>query len=497
MAVEMAITPPTRSHDAANRELLARVRPVDWRNPEPKPIYDLVIVGSGPAGLAAANAAAASGISIALVEQNRLGGVSLNTGSIPSKAVLGSARAFSAMRNAEDFGAVFPSGPRVDFKAVMTRMRHIRTRVAEYHSVDRLCAAGVDVFFSSARFIAPNTLAAGDTRLNFRKALIATGARPSPGDIPGLAEIGYQTSETIFDIPSMPTRLAVIGGGPLGCEMAQAFCRLGSHVILLQNDPKFLPREERDAAELLSLALSRDGVETRLNTTVTGARMEGGVKLLDTVNNEVHCPVKVDEVLLSIGRMPNVQDLDLKAACVEFDAATGITVDDYLRTSNPDVYAAGDVCVKHRFANVAEATGRMAVRNAFADEHGQTRHLLIPWCTFCDPEIAHIGLYVWEAQERGIPVSTITIMMQDNDRAIADGEDNGFVKIHLRDGTDSILGATIVASRASEMINEMSVIMSAGIGMRTLADILHIYPAQSDAIRQAVSMFVRKETGPP
>jgi pyruvate/2-oxoglutarate dehydrogenase complex dihydrolipoamide dehydrogenase (E3) component len=488
----VTITPLVdKSDDSARRELLDRVRPANWENPAPKPVYDLVIVGAGPAGLAAAESAIALGLSVALLERYRLGGNSLNAGSIPSKAMIGTARVVTGVRDARDFGGFVRSKPLVDFAAVMTRMRRVRARIAEYCSVDRLRAAGVDVFFGDARFAGVKVIAVGDSVLAFRKALIATGARPSPCDIPGLERIGYQTSETIFDIETLPARLAIIGGGPLGCEMAQAFCRLGAHVILLQNDPKFLPREERDAAELLSLALSRDGVETRLNTTVTGARMAGGVRLLDTVNNEVRTFVEVDEVLLSVGRIPNMEGLCVEAARVRADPAQGIKVDDFLRTSNRDIYAAGDVCMTHKFTNVAETTGRMAVRNAFAGRGKRQSHLTIPWCTFCDPEIAHVGMYIWEARERGISVNTVTIMMQDNDRAIVDGQDDGFVKLHLKAGTGVILGATIVASRASEMINEMSVVMSAGIGMRDLANVLHIYPAQSDAIRQAALTWAR------
>jgi pyruvate/2-oxoglutarate dehydrogenase complex dihydrolipoamide dehydrogenase (E3) component len=351
--------------------------------------------------------------------------------------------------------------------------------------------AGVDVFFGEARFVEPKALAVGDARLAFKRALIATGARPNASNIPGLEDIGYLTSETIFDLEALPERLAIIGGGPLGCEMAQALCRMGSRVILLQDDPKFLPREERDAAELLSMSLSGDGVETRLNTTVTAAHMEGGDKLLETINNEIQSSVTVDEVLLSVGRIPNVDGLCVDVAAIQVDASQGVTVDDFLRTSNPNVYAAGDVCMVDKFTNVAEVTGRMAVQNAFAGRRSRQSLLMVPWCTFCDPEIAHIGLHVWDARERGIPVRTITIMMQDVDRAIVDGQDHGFVKIHLKEGTDQILGSTIVASRASDMINEISTIMSAGMGMRDLANVLHIYPAQSDAIRQAALTYVR------
>ncbi len=321
--------------------------------------------------------------------------------------------------------------------------------------------------------------------------MIATGARPRAANIPGLEQAGYLTSTTIFDMGSLPRRLVVIGGGPLGCEMAQALARLGSRVTIVQNEPKFLPHEERDAAELLSRSLSRDGVETRLNTTVVGARREEGGKSVDMESGGVKSTLAVDEIMLSIGRVPNVDGLDLGAAAIEFDGARGVHVDDFMRTANPDVYAAGDVCMAHKFTNAAQESARIAVMNAFGRKKRRQSHLLIPWCTYCDPEIAHIGLHVREARRRAIAVRSFTIMMHDVDRAITDGQEDGFVKIHVRRGTDEILGATVVAAHAGEMINELSVIISAGIGMRRLSGILHTYPSQSEAIRLAALAFMR------
>jgi pyruvate/2-oxoglutarate dehydrogenase complex dihydrolipoamide dehydrogenase (E3) component len=474
-------------------DLLRRVRPPDWKNPEPRNPYDLIVIGAGPAGLMAAELAAGQGRRVALIERDRLGGNSLNAGSIPSKAIIRAARVLVSLRDEEDFGASAFDRPGTDFGVVMARMRRIRSRIAEYHSIDRLCARGIDVFLCDARFEGPAVLSAGASRLTFKKAIIATGARPEPPNVPGLEKVGYLTSDSIFQLNALPKRLGVVGGGPLGCELAQAFCRLGSQVTIVQNDPKFLPHEDRDAAELLSLSLSRDGVITRLNTTVVGAHRDDGAKWLDTMSDGVLLSIPVDDVLLSIGRVPNVEELGLDAAGIEFDANIGIHVDDFLQTTNADVYAAGDVCQADQFTNVAQSSARLAVQNAFGARTHRHGHWTIPWCTYCDPDIAHVGMHVREARQRSIPVKSFTVMLQDVDRAITDGLDDGFVKIHVRDGTDQILGATIVASRAGELINEMSVIMSAGIGMRRLADILHTYPTQSDAIRLAAVAYLNDQ----
>jgi pyruvate/2-oxoglutarate dehydrogenase complex dihydrolipoamide dehydrogenase (E3) component len=478
--VDADLTPDQRAEDRRIADAVRRrTRPADWRNPDPKTRYDLCIFGAGPAGFAAAELAARHGLKVALIERHRLGGNSLHSGSIPSKTLISAARDERA---------------RLDFSGVMRRIRGVRARIAEHHSVERLTGLGVDLFFGAARFTGRHAAAAADTVLRFKKALIATGARPRFDPIPGLAEVGYLTSEDIFDVAALPPRLAVIGGGPLGCELAQAFNALGSHVTIVQRQAKFLPRMERDAADLLSRALSADGVETRLNTQVVGARWSNGEKLLDVANNELCFAIAADAILLSVGRGPNVTGLGLEAAGVDFNEDVGVKVDDYLRTTNPDIYAAGDVCIPDQFTNIAETTARIAIGNAFARRRRRHSHLLIPRCTYCTPEIAQIGLDHRSGRLSGIPIKSFTIMMHDVDRAVTDGIDKGFVKLYVRDGGDQILGATIVAARASEMINEISVIMHAGIGMRELARIVHTYPAQSGAIRLAALAYWRNQS---
>jgi pyruvate/2-oxoglutarate dehydrogenase complex dihydrolipoamide dehydrogenase (E3) component len=479
----------TLPQDRYEQERVRSVHPSGWRNPKPAHRYDLVVVGGGPAGLVAANVAASMGAKVALIERALLGGTSLNIGCVPSKAIIRTSRLYAEMRNAEHFGAQVPNDIRVDFATLMQRMRRIRARISRVDSVRSLSAAGVDVFLGEAHFTGTDALSVDGMKLRFKKAVVATGARPDTPSIPGLIEAGYLTNENVFDLTELPPRLLVIGGGPLGCELAQAFCRFGARTTIAQAVPLFLPKEERDAAQLLSDALARDGIEVRLNTEAIGVRMEGSQKLVDLLSDGYQYTVAVDAILTGTGRLPNVERLNLDVAGVDCDAANGIRIDDHLRTSNPRIFAAGDVCLEHKFAHTADASARIAVHNALSLRRRRLSTLTIPWCTYTDPEIAHVGLYVREARDQNIPVRTFTIPMHDVHRAIADGEETGFVKIHVKEGTDQILGATIVASHAGEMINEITLAIVARIGLRTLAKVIHTYPTQAEAIKKAADVY--------
>lgn len=459
--------------------------------PTPPRRYDLVILGAGPAGLVAAHEAVSIGARVALIERQRLGGSNLNYGCIPSKSLLRTARLYAEMRHAPNLGAVSPSPITVDWSATKLRLGRIRTRIGRTNSAENLSQEGIALFFGNARFIARDAVEVDGQRLKFRKALIATGSHPSPPDIPGLKETGFLTNETVFDLPTMPKSLLVIGGGPLGCELAQAFARLGVRTVIAHSEPLFLPTEERDAAQMVSDSLARDGVEIHLNSKAVRARAEGEQKSVDLIRDGISTTTTVDQILTGIGRTPAIEGLDLDAAGVVYDSESGVHVDDFLRTRNPRIYAAGDVCLEQRFTNTAAASARIVVRNALRRGHERLSALTVPWCTYTDPEIAHVGLYIREASERGIPVKTFTIPMHDVHRAIADSEDTGFVKIHIREGTDRILGATIVARNAGEMINTVTLALAEGIGLTRLAKVIHAYPTQGSAIQQAADAYVR------
>lgn len=482
--------PDQGPHD---RALCENVRPAAWRNPTPRDPYALLVVGAGPAGLLAARKAAALGAKVALIERDLLGGNSLNYGCVPSKPLIRTSRLYAEMRDAANYGASPPREIHVDFGMAMERMRRIRARLSRVDSAERLSAEGIDIFFGTARFTSGDTVDVDGVRIRFKKALIATGSRSMLPPIPGLAEAGYLTNETVFDLTALPGSLMVIGGGPLGCELAQTFARFGSHVVITHRQPLFLPKEERDAAQMVAEALARDGIEIHLNTKAVSVLVEGGKKWVETFNDGNVARIGVDEILTGIGRTPAVAGLGLEAAGVAYHNEAGIQVDDFLRTTNSRIYAAGDVCLHHQFTDTADASARIAVQNALLFGRQRFSTLTIPWCTYTDPEIAHVGLYVREARERGIPVKTYTVPLHEVDRAITDGEEEGFVKIHVRDGTDTLLGATVVARHAGEMINGLSLAMLAGIGLKTVARVIHTYPTQAEAIKQAASACARSQ----
>lgn len=477
--------------DDHNQELLGHVHPPDWVNPEPAKRYHLVVIGAGTAGLVSAAGAAGLGARVALVERRLMGGDCLNYGCVPSKGVIRAARAWhEAAQGAKLFGA-----PQIkdggDFGRAMARMRKLRAQISKVDSAARFRDLGIDVFLGDGRFVASDAIEVNGKRLNFRRAVVATGARPVAPPIKGLAESGYLDNESIFTLSELPPRLAIIGGGPIGCEMSQSFSRLGSEVTLLDMAPHVLIREDSDAAAIVQEATIRGGVRLELGVKILEVRNEGNEKVISFSRNDHQLEVRADQLLVAAGRAPNVEGMGLEAAGIDFDTRKGVAVNDRLRTSNKRVYACGDVASLYKFTHMADAQARIVIQNALFFGRKKSSDLVLPWCTYTSPEIAHVGLYEKEAKDRGIEVETLTIPLDDVDRAILDGEDEGFLRLHLKKGSDKILGATLVAEHAGEMLGELCLAVTHGIGLGKIATTIHPYPTQGEVIKKAGDAFNR------
>jgi len=481
--------------DVHDSNLLASVRPTDWSQPRPSSRYNLVVIGAGTAGLVCAAGAAILGAKVALVERHRLGGDCLNTGCVPSKALIRAARAAHAAIEARRFGIDAAAG-RPDFGRVMERLREVRAEIGHHDSVKRFREFGVEIFFGPARFDGAGSVDVAGTKLRYRKAVIATGARAVAPPIAGLADAGYLTNESVFELRSMPSRLMVIGAGPVGCELAQAFARLGAEVTLVEVLPRPLPNEDREAAAIVTRSLEEDGVRIRLDTTILSVEtVEGGkrVHMRTRAGNET---VTVDEILVSAGRAPNVEELGLDAVGVDHDHQRGVRVNDRMQTSNPRIYAAGDVAQRHKFTHTADAAARIVLRNALFFGRKKLSALTVPWCIYTSPEIAHVGLSEHEATGRGIALDTIRIDLAEVDRSLIDGAARGFVKIHVKQGSGRILGATIVSEQAGNLISEITLAMVHGIGLGRISSVIHPYPTVADAIRMAADAYNRRRLSP-
>jgi len=477
--------------DEHDRRLVSLVHPPDFHNPSPASRYDLVVIGGGTAGLVCAAGAAGLGARVALVERERLGGDCLNTGCVPSKAMLRSARVVAEARQGASLGVQSSAQP--DFRGVMARLRARRADLAPADSAERLTSLGVDVFFGAAFFAGPRTVVvaarndSARSELRFQKAVIATGSRPAVPDIPGLAATPFFTNENIFDLADQPRSLAVIGAGPSGCELAQAFARLGTRVTLIESAAHVLSREDREAAAVIQDRLRADGVELLLKAHVSAARWADGRFTLDRDGGAT----SVDAVLVASGRAPRVDGLNLEAAGVTH-RLEGVTVDDRLRTSNPRVYAAGDVCSKYKFTHAADAMARIVVRNALFFGRARVSSLVIPWCTFTSPEVGRVGEAGDEAAASG--ADAITIPLSSVDRAVVDEATDGFVRLHHRRGR--IVGATIVAPDAGELVSTVATAMRYGGSLNDLSSSVFPYPTLSVAFRQAGDAYRRSSVTP-
>ncbi|MDJ0590864.1 MAG: mercuric reductase [Pleurocapsa sp. MO_226.B13] len=483
--------------DEYNQQLLANVHPPDWANPQPADCYDLVVIGAGTAGLVTAKGAAGLdiGLKVALIEKNLMGGDCLNVGCVPSKCLIRSSRVVAEMKQALPYGIKPPENIEVDFPAVMARMRRVRTTISPIDSAVAAKKSGVDVFFGEASFASQDTITVNGQTLKFKKAVIASGARAVRPKIEGIEAVGYLTNENVFSLTELPKRLAVIGGGPIGCELAQAFHRLGSEVILFHRGSHLLNKEDPDAAAIVQEAFIKEGIRLVLNCQLQGVKSSPEGKVITFIGNKGQESVVVDRILAGAGRQPNVESLNLEAAGVEYDSRKGVKVNDYLQTSNSKIYGAGDICMNWKFTHAADAAARIVIKNALFSPFGlgksKLSDLIMPWVTYTDPEIAHVGMYEEEAQAQGINCNTIKIDFDEVDRALADGETEGFLKILHPQGSDKILGATIVARHGGEMISEITTATIAKMGLSKLSSVIHPYPTQASAIKQAADTYRR------
>jgi pyruvate/2-oxoglutarate dehydrogenase complex dihydrolipoamide dehydrogenase (E3) component len=483
--------------DEHNLRLLANAHPAQWYNPAPRNPYNLVVIGAGTAGLVCAAGAAGLGARVALIEKHLMGGDCLNYGCVPSKGLIRGATAWADVRDAGHYGIRIAGDIGVDFAAVMERMRRLRADISHNDSVQRFTGLGVDVFLGTGRFAGPQCVEVGGQTLRFAKAVVATGGRPAAPAVPGLEAAGYLTNETVFSIIARPPRLGVIGGGPIGCELAQTFQRLGSQVTLLHRGAHVLNKEDAEAAEIVQQAMLHDGVQLALEAKLRAVTRRGEAKVLQYSDAAGQSgELVVDEILVAVGRAPNIEGLGLEAAGVAFDARTGVQVDDRLRTTNRRIFAAGDVCSRYQFTHAADFLARTVLANALFMGRQKASALTIPWCTYTDPQIAHVGLTEHQAAADGIAIDTFTQPLAEVDRAILDGETAGFARVHVKKGTGTILGATVVARHAGDMIGVYTMAMTHRLSLGAVAKIIQPYPTQAEAVRKTGDLYNRTRLTP-
>ncbi|PYK64072.1 MAG: FAD-containing oxidoreductase [Verrucomicrobia bacterium] len=461
-------------------------------------VYNVVVVGAGTAGLVTAAGTAGLGGRVALIERNLMGGDCLNFGCVPSKALISSARLIQQIRQAEKWGLDRQS-PQFVFEKVFERMRARRAKIAPNDSQERFESLGVDVFRGEARFVSPHEVEVNGQKLHAENFVIATGSRAAIPKMKGIDAVPYFTNETIFDeLKEKPESLIVLGGGPIGCELAQTFQRLGVQVTIIQRGDQLLPREDRDVAEFLEHRLINEGVRMIKNADAHSvATTDAGELALQLLDREperlAERTLFADALLLAIGRTPNLQSLDLKSAGVEVSEG-GLRVNDYLQTSRRHIYAVGDVIGPFLFTHMADAHARVVVRNILAPFQFLRQKMdysVVPWCTYVDPEVAHVGLGEKEAQQKNIDYDLFVVPLEDVDRAVVESEEAGFAKILTAKGSDRILGATIVAPHAGDLLHEFVLAMKAGIGLGKIASTIHAYPTFAELARKAGDKYNR------
>src|SRR5256884_9798634 len=466
-------------------------------------IYNVIIIGAGPAGLVAAAGTAGLGGRVALIERNLMGGDCLNFGCVPSKALISSARLIQQIRESEKWG-LDPQSPQFVFEKIFERMRARRARIAPKDSQERFESLGVDVFHGEAHFVSPHEVEVNGQRLRAKNFVIATGSRAVIPKIEGIDSVPYFTNETIFDeLEEKPQSMIVLGGGPIGCELTQTFCRLGTHVTMIQRGDQLLPREDRDVAEFLGRRLINEGVRIIKNANARAVAITDAGKValefLDRQSGQMaERTFFADALLVAIGRSPNLQSLDLKSAGVDVNER-GVRVTDYLQTSQRHIYAVGDVIGPFLFTHVADAQARVVVRNIlmpFQFLRQKMDYSVVPWCTYVDPEIATVGLNESAAKQQNIEYDLIVQKLDEVDRATVESESSGFAKVLLAKGSDRILGVTLVCDHAGDLLAEFALAMRCRIGLGAIASTIHAYPTVAELARKLGNKYNKTRLTP-
>lgn len=453
---------------------------------------DLVVIGGGVGGLVVASVASQLGLAVTLIEvEERLGGDCLHYGCVPSKALIQAGRIAHLMRRGGDFGLSCDGPDPVDLAAVRRHVQGTIEQLQVHDDPDRFRSYGCEVLFGAATFTGPDTVQVGDETRRGRRLVLATGSSPFIPPVPGLAEAGYLTNREVFELERLPERLAVVGGGPIGVELAQAFARLGSRVTVLQRADRLIPREDPEASTLLQEAFAREGIEVLLEADVQRAERREGGRVLHYTGPAGDASLEADEVLVSIGRRPNVEGLGLEAAGVEY-GRSGVRVDDRLRTTNPRVYACGDVAGPYQFTHMAEYQAGVVIANTAFRIPKKVDYRVVPWVTYTDPEVARVGLTLDEAREQGIPAKELRFPMADVDRAVVERETAGTAKVVVRTGSrfrggGRILGATLVGTHAGELLHEVVLAMQTGARIGAISGAIHAYPTRAQVLRRVVN----------